>query len=178
MQGIAGLRVVRDLRLGEQTELAASVASIFAGAKVIDRRERPTYGYRAVHVVAPVEGLPVEIQVRTVLQDAWAQAMERLADSVGREVRYGAVPSKHGEIVTRFRAASESIYKVEQALDVVRIVEEQIRAQAEGVPESRLPRELKEEAKRLQVECRRLRKEALRRAELLRAQLGDMLGGA
>jgi ppGpp synthetase/RelA/SpoT-type nucleotidyltranferase len=155
--------------------LAGSVAMLFPAVKGIDRRVRPTYGYRAVHVIARVGGLLVEVQVRTILQDAWAQAMERLADSVGREVRYGALPSEHAEVVQRLRAAAETIYKVEQALDVIRSVEEQMRAQAARVPERLLPRELKEETGRLQLECRRLREEALQWSRLLRTQLDDML---
>lgn len=41
-------------------------------------------------------GWPVEVQVRTGLQDAWAQLFERFADVFGRGLRYGgqAVPSR------------------------------------------------------------------------------------
>ena len=43
----------------------------------IDRRKNPTYGYRAVHVIVYWDGIPVEIQIRTELQDTWAQIVER-----------------------------------------------------------------------------------------------------
>lgn len=52
------------------------------------------YGYRAVHVVPRVRGCRVEIQVRTHLQDQWAQAMEALGDVWGRGVRYGEGPEQ------------------------------------------------------------------------------------
>jgi ppGpp synthetase/RelA/SpoT-type nucleotidyltranferase len=35
---------------------------------VIDRREKPSHGYRAVHVIVECGGRMVEIQVRTELQ--------------------------------------------------------------------------------------------------------------
>jgi ppGpp synthetase/RelA/SpoT-type nucleotidyltranferase len=34
---------------------------------VIDRRINPSHGYRAVHIIAKVSGMPIEIQVRTSL---------------------------------------------------------------------------------------------------------------
>jgi len=45
-----------------------------------------------VHLVVKLDGIPVEVQVRTVLQHAWAQSMERLGDAWGRAIRYGGEP--------------------------------------------------------------------------------------
>ena len=39
-----------------------------------------------------MNSLPVETQVRTKPQDLWAQGMEKLADKVGRGIRYGEPP--------------------------------------------------------------------------------------
>jgi hypothetical protein len=39
-------------------------------------------------------GLPVEVQIRTELQDLWAQVFERLADRWGRSIRYGGEPDE------------------------------------------------------------------------------------
>jgi len=97
MQDIAGIRVVRESLLEEQTALAATIVELFPGAKLIDRRAKPQHGYRAVHIIPIVDGRPVEIQIRTSLQDLWAQAMEKLADEVGREIRYGAAPRERKE---------------------------------------------------------------------------------
>jgi ppGpp synthetase/RelA/SpoT-type nucleotidyltranferase len=46
-----------------------------------------------VHVIAVVDGYRIEIQIRTHLQDRWAQSMEKLADVVlGRQIKYGGIP--------------------------------------------------------------------------------------
>jgi hypothetical protein len=45
-----------------------------------------------VHVIATVEGRPVEIQIRTRLQHQWANLFEKFADIVGRGIRYGEPP--------------------------------------------------------------------------------------
>jgi Region found in RelA / SpoT proteins len=61
---------------------------------VKDRRETPSHGYRAIHVIVFPEDIPVEIQIRTAVQDRWAQATEGLGDSWGRGLRYGDGPDE------------------------------------------------------------------------------------
>lgn len=93
MQDIAGARMVADGgRLSQDRIVAAVVASV-DGAKVVDRRVNHSFGYRAVHVIIKLDGRPVELQVRTRLQDKWAQLTERLGDMWGRQIRYGDPPS-------------------------------------------------------------------------------------
>jgi ppGpp synthetase/RelA/SpoT-type nucleotidyltranferase len=89
---IAGVRVVRKLTLSEQTRLAERVASAFPGARVKDRRTAPSSGYRAIHVIAVLEGYHVEIQIRTRWQNFWAQLFEAYGDRWGRQIRYGGEP--------------------------------------------------------------------------------------
>jgi hypothetical protein len=49
-----------------------------------DTRERgDDYGYRAVHVVATLDGRFAEVQIRTVYQDVWAQLVERTDKTLG-----------------------------------------------------------------------------------------------
>lgn len=45
-----------------------------------------------MHVIVNVDGMPIEIQIRTELQDLWAQIFERLGDVWGRAIRYGGEP--------------------------------------------------------------------------------------
>ena len=92
VQDIVGTRVVRAMSLVAQDELVAAVAAKFPENRIRDRRREPSFGYRAVHIVVKLDGIPVEIQVRTQLQHTWAQTMERLGDYWGRMVRYGGEP--------------------------------------------------------------------------------------
>lgn len=85
------------------------IAAAFPGCKVIDRRAKPRYGYRAVHLEVHVGGQPVEIQIRTSLQDEWAQAMEKLGDVFGRGVRYGE------PVDTRVQAIVDALIRVADA---------------------------------------------------------------
>ncbi|HTU14029.1 MAG TPA: RelA/SpoT domain-containing protein [Solirubrobacterales bacterium] len=109
MQDLAGMRIVEDFGRSGQDGLVTRLTELFdedeREPKLIDRREVPSHGYRAVHVVVFPSGIPVEVQVRTVLQHEWANMFEKLADRVGRGIRYGEEPSPgltDGEI----RAAS------------------------------------------------------------------------
>jgi hypothetical protein len=55
----------------------------------MDRRMNSSHGYRAVHVIVMTQGVSVEIQVRTALQDLWAELSERLSDVVDSSIKYG-----------------------------------------------------------------------------------------
>ena len=95
VQDLAGARITVSDRIA-QDEARDAIARHFEGlgcpCRVVDRRATPSHGYRAVHVVVQVDGIPVEIQIRTELQNTWAQIMERLADQWGRGIRYGQDP--------------------------------------------------------------------------------------
>ncbi len=98
LQDLAGMRIVRSFNRGEQDVLVARLVELFSdGArppKVVDRRVDPVQGYRSVHVIVFPEGVPVEIQVRTAWQHEWAELFEKLADRIGRGIRYGEPPTK------------------------------------------------------------------------------------
>ncbi len=77
----------------EQELVLSRVFELWPDARLIDRRDEPMHGYRAVHVVPRVDGCFVEIQIRTGLQNVWAQLFEALGDSWGRQIRYGEPPN-------------------------------------------------------------------------------------
>jgi ppGpp synthetase/RelA/SpoT-type nucleotidyltranferase len=128
---LAGARVVVGAGYEAQDRTAARIKAAFTGAvtpRVIDRRHDPRSGYRAVHVVVVrIGNIPVEIQVRTELQDFWAQIFERLGDVWGRQIRYGGVPDEHprfaelshlrGDIVALMMKLSAVIARAEAAGD-------------------------------------------------------------
>jgi ppGpp synthetase/RelA/SpoT-type nucleotidyltranferase len=121
IQDIAGIRVSGRLTLAEQDQLKDMVVERFEGqghrCSVKDRREDPMVGYRAVHVIVSVGGRFVEIQIRTVGQDLWANVFERIADICGRGIRYGEPPEHGGQAVTDVISSMEgfsaSLYEVE-----------------------------------------------------------------
>lgn len=99
---VAGVRVVVDGDRDDQDDAARAIIDELgdqAECTLRDRREDPSAGYRALHVIAVVEGIPVEVQIRTMLQDGWANLMEKFADSFGRQVRYGDEPTNADEVI-------------------------------------------------------------------------------
>ncbi len=88
VQDIAGCRViVADIT--EQERVVVSLKNLFIGSTVVDRRENPSYGYRAVHVIVSCEGKLIEIQVRTLLQHQWAELSEKFSDLIDPAIKYG-----------------------------------------------------------------------------------------
>jgi putative GTP pyrophosphokinase len=91
MQDIAGCRlIVQDVVV--QDGLVRKLRRQFPDATVVNRRRKPSHGYRAVHVIVTVSGKPIEIQVRSRLQQLWAEISERLSDSFGTALKYGGGP--------------------------------------------------------------------------------------
>lgn len=88
MQDITGCRLnVVDIR--EQDGALERLLGVFPGARVVDRRHDPHLGYRAIHLIPVLDGRQVEIQIRTLWQDLWANLSESMADKVGSGLKYG-----------------------------------------------------------------------------------------
>ena len=98
MQDIAGCRIIVADILA-QDEMVAALQTDFPEARVMDRRNKPSHGYRAVHVIATILGKPVEIQIRTSLQDLWAQFSEKASDVLDPAIKYGGGPDDWREIL-------------------------------------------------------------------------------
>ncbi len=95
IQDIAGLRViVKDY--AEQDALRDKVVALYPDCKIYDRREKPSFGYRAVHVVVKVEGCLVEVQIRSEFQQVWGQVSEKFADIAGHFVKYQPIDNNFG----------------------------------------------------------------------------------
>jgi putative GTP pyrophosphokinase len=111
MQDIAGCRVVvGDRKL--QRSCADALQARYPQSKLIDRIARPSFGYRALHLVVKIEGKSVEVQLRTVLQHLWAQLCEHLSDQVGVGLKYGNGPVAVQSLVTEL---SDLVWFVEEA---------------------------------------------------------------
>ena len=91
VQDIAGCRLLVD-DVMEQERVVASLRAAFPRASVVDRRVNPSYGYRAVHVIARISGKSIEIQVRSSLQHVWAELSEQVSDLAEPAIKYGGGP--------------------------------------------------------------------------------------
>src|SRR5215470_3952829 len=119
VQDIAGCRVVvRDI--SEQGRVVALLRTIFPEAIVVDRRAKPTHGYRAVHIIPRIDASLVEIQVRSRMQHLWAEPSERFSDVVDPAIEYGGGPPHVRELLARTSAVIEGFEKIEESLVRIR----------------------------------------------------------
>ena len=79
LEDIAGCRVVVPT-MREQRDILGLIRQEFKIIRERDYQAEPRDGYRALHVVVHSQGKAVEVQLRTELEDQWANTVERLAD--------------------------------------------------------------------------------------------------
>ena len=92
IEDIAGCRVVLPT-MREQHEVLARVRAELEVVRERDYQTAPRDGYRALHVVVRAQGRPVEVQLRTELEDMWANLSERLAHAYDPDIKYGGGPA-------------------------------------------------------------------------------------
>ncbi len=100
MQDVAGCRVVVPNML-VQDQVVERLKNALPKAVVVDRRKKPSFGYRAVHIIATARNLPIEIQVRTEFQHLWAQLSEKLSDVLDPAIKYGGGDSDTQNMLSR-----------------------------------------------------------------------------
>lgn len=88
IQDIAGCRLVVP-NIAFQEVAVLSLQGIFGTVTIVDRRERPSHGYRAVHMIVSCLDKVIEVQVRTSLQHLWAELSEKFSDIVNPAIKYG-----------------------------------------------------------------------------------------
>jgi putative GTP pyrophosphokinase len=124
MQDVAGCRIiVEDIQ--KQDEALKVLEQIFKDNTTIDRRLNPSHGYRAIHVIVEMDGLSIEIQIRTRLQHAWAVTSEKIADLVDHRLKYGIGPEVFRKYLGDISRMIHNIEIEEDFRDSIRIMEKQ-----------------------------------------------------
>ncbi len=113
IQDIAGCRlIVSDV--ADQERVIQSLSSLFEHTTIVDRRQQPSHGYRAVHVIARCHSKMIEIQVRTLLQDRWAELSEKLSDVLDPGIKYGG----GDELVHSLLICTSSMVIIEECFEM------------------------------------------------------------
>lgn len=163
MQDIAGCRVV-VVNVVQQEQFVASLRTVFPGASVIDRRDNPSYGYRAVHIIAMISGKPVEIQVRTALQHLWAELSEKSSDVLDPTIKYGGGTdswrnflTKSSEAVAAYEVAAAAHEVFETSYSEAEAAHKEFEKAVAELPERHLPdHEVQEMRGKLEDSTRRM----------------------
>ncbi len=163
MQDIAGCRVV-VVNVLKQEQFVASLKTDFPGASVIDRRDNPSYGYRAVHIIAEISGKPIEIQVRSSLQHLWAEVSEKSSDVVDPTIKYGGGADSWRNFLTKSSESAAAYEKFEKRWSEALAAHEGFEKTVAELPEHHVP---DHEAQ----EMRRKLEDSTHRVEELRGEL-------
>lgn len=123
IQDIAGCRIVVP-ELAEQEQAVAALTGLFVQNTVIDRRQKPSHGYRAVHVVVVIDRRGVEMQIRTALQQLWAELSEKFSDLLDSAIKYGGGDQdlqsgllELSDTIAEFEQRELSVLKMQRNLD-------------------------------------------------------------
>lgn len=128
MQDIAGVRaVVDDLddlrRLEDHVRARWSQGESATAGVIVDDADyitRPrASGYRAVHLIVNYNGLLVELQLRTAVQQAWAEMVEQVGRMINLELKAGEEPDELKGFLNRVSVAAAGM----EGGDVVRFEE-------------------------------------------------------
>lgn len=112
VQDIAGCRLI-VVDMVEQERVVQRLSKLFDNVTIVDRRKQPSHGYRAVHVIVKSAHKLVEIQVRTSLQQVWAELSEKLSDVIDPALKYG----KGDEATLKTLLESSAIFAQEEAVE-------------------------------------------------------------
>ncbi len=113
LEDIAGCRVVPTMR--EQHQVLDRIRSGWEMVRERDYRTSPRDGYRAIHIVVRAQGRPVEVQVRTELEDLWANVSEALAERLDPEIKYGGGPTGIRQLLGGMSSFCEKVDDLESA---------------------------------------------------------------
>jgi putative GTP pyrophosphokinase len=106
MQDIGGVRAV----LPSLQHVSVLRRRLLKSWSIIRERdyitEPKSSGYRALHLIVRRNGFPIEVQLRTIGQDVWANAVEETSRRIGVELKFGA---RHERLDQVFLSMAELI---------------------------------------------------------------------
>ena len=76
-----------------------------------------------MHIIATARGKLIEIQVRTALQQVWAQMSEKLSDVVDPAIKYGGGDSDSQETLAHFSKIIATFEEKESLASAAELVE-------------------------------------------------------
>lgn len=113
MQDIAGCRIVIQGGIQHAQNINELLTSEFDHQQWdIERKERHTDGYRAIHIIAKAEMKFYEIQLRTYAQDVWANLVESLSDEKNT-LKYGGSEQEQA-LMHQLKKLAEHFFKIDQ----------------------------------------------------------------
>jgi putative GTP pyrophosphokinase len=140
IQDIAGCRlIVPDVVTQER--VVQSLEKHFERTAIIDRRQKPSHGYRAVHVIVGCLDKAIEVQVRTSLQHLWAEISEKFSDVIDSSIKYGGGNEDVRKYLTESYLYIAQAEKVEMLLEDLQMLDEEIQTMEQTM--AGLPEELK-----------------------------------
>lgn len=126
IEDIAGCRVVLPT-MRHQHELLDRIRRELDVVRERDYQANPRGGYRALHAVVRAGGPLVEVQLRTDLEDQWANTVEKLAGKLDPEIKYDDGPPglhRRLEIISKIISELDEIKAIRHRLDLVETIQE------------------------------------------------------
>ena len=99
----------------EQRQVLDRIRSGWEIVRDRDYRRSARDGYRAIHIVVQAQGRPVEVQVRTELEDLWANVSEALAERLDPEIKYGGGPTEIRQLLGSMSTFCDQVDTLEAA---------------------------------------------------------------
>ncbi len=137
MQDIGGVRAVLP-SLHHVFAVSRRLRKTWTIIRVRDYISEPKpSGYRALHLIVRRGGYPIEVQLRTILQDAWANQVEDDGRQIGVGLKFGAGAA---EIHSYYVAISDAFALLDRGETLSKEMEATLNARYAKIRES-LPRE-------------------------------------
>ena len=130
MEDIGGCRAVFD-SVEQVHAVARRIRRRWSHARVTDHIAEPKAdGYRSLHIIEKRDGRLIEVQLRTTLQHAWAEAIESAAPLTGYNLKDGEGPA---DLKRYFMLAAERLALEDAGLPPDSAIEEEFATLREQV---------------------------------------------